>query len=124
MTRVRNAANENMMGRTSPDQSKQQWTGPLLLQLNEDPLPVPAVPEKVEPVITAKPGTMQATIQARVKAVSIAGETVSQQYADEAEYMKNHATNSANATAQAEELKNGVKTAYSNRLSGDVTLPK
>jgi hypothetical protein len=95
-----------------------------LIQLSEEPAIVPAVAEKVEPVSTAKVGTPQFSYEAKVKAVSSASDTVTQQYADEAEFMKNHAAMSANATAQAEELKNGVKKGYNNRLNGDVTLPK
>ena len=95
-----------------------------MIQINEEPLPVPAVAEKVEPVSTAKLGSIQASYDAKAKAVSNASEIITQHYADEAEWMKNHDAISANATAQAEELKNGVKKGYNNRLSGDVTLPK
>jgi hypothetical protein len=87
------------MGKTTPDQSKQQWTGPLLVQTMEDPpaaapvaaapateaAPVPATPEKVEAASTAKLGTPQASYEAKAKAVAAAAETVNQQYADEAE---------------------------------------
>ena len=77
-TKVRKAANDNMMGKTTPDHSKQQWTGPLLLQTGEEPAPEQAKAEPKEPESTAKKGTPQYSYEAKAKAVASAADTVAQ----------------------------------------------
>ena len=91
--KVRKAASDNVAGKTTPDQSKQQWTGPLLVQMAEDPKP--AVKETPEPEVTSKKGTPQASYEAKAKAVFNANDVVSQQQADEAAALKAHAADSA-----------------------------
>lgn len=121
--KVRKAADDNMMGKTSPDHSKQQWTGPLLVQISEEP-PKQAEPEKKEPEITAKKGTPQFSYETKAKAVASASETVSQQESEEAEWLKAHAANTAKAASETDNYSNGVKKGYTDRLNGNVTLPK
>jgi len=119
---VRKAADDNMMGRTSPDVKKQQWSGPTLVQTKEDPKP--AVKEEEEFKVTAKKGTHEFTLQHKTKAQQEAKDTVAQQEAEEAASLKAHAADSAKAESETQALKSAVSKSAALRTIGGVNLPK
>ena len=131
---VRQAANNNLMGKTSPDHAKQQWTGPLNglnLQLNEEPAapakeeaPKQAEAEPVEKPNLNKKGTPQYSYDAKEKAVKAAADTVKQLHSDMDQWSADHAANTAKAASETDSYSNNVKKGYTSRLHGDVDLPK
>ena len=142
---VRQAANNNLMGKTSPDHGKQQWTGPLNglnVQINEEPAapakeeapkaaapakeeaPKQAEAEPVEKPNKNKKGSPQYSYDAKDKAVKAADDTVKQLHADMDQWAADHAANTAKAATETDSYSNNVKKGYSSRLHGDVDLPK
>ena len=113
-TKVRKAADNNMMGKTPADASKQLWTGPEFVQIKEEPAAAPkaeapkdeapkqAAPEEKPVASTAKVGTPQYTYESKAKALQNSSSTVSQQQAEESEFLKAHKADSDKLHADTE----------------------
>ena len=122
------------MGKTYTDSSKQQWTGPELVQLREEPAPAaPATPEAApqpaaaeeKPVASTTVGRgPQYSYDAKKKSIENTSSAVKQQQADESDFVKNHKSASAKIAEETETTKNAFKKDRSQQIIGDVDLPK
>lgn len=134
LAHVRFAANENLMGRTYADPKKQQWTGPMLVQLNEEPAappapaaapaaapaegapaaaPAEAAPKQAEAEEKPKPTSVKKDIQytydSKKKSVDEMNDVVKQQVADMDDFLKAHKERTQKMKEATEKEKNAVK---------------